>query len=372
MQGLGHLSTRQVSSVIISSTIGVGILALPRLASQQANTGAPLVTFLGIVIVLFSLLLLALLGIRFPGENIFEYGQRIVGRPIAYLFNMLLILFFIALTALALREFGEIITSAVLRRTPIEITIILMMLLVAQVARQKIMKFTYIHMFYLPLILIPGLTIVLVSLQNAELLNLQPIIGNIPAQYSRGALTIATLFQPAFVVTLLVPQMKTPSKSMLSIVGGITISGLLYILIVVAAVGVFGPRELDHLIWPTLELARATTIPGDTLERLDAIFIIVWVVSVFTSLAASFYICLQGTRKLMGTSDQRLISHFFFPFVFILAMIPRSVFSMYTHVEMIGKLGLFLTLGYPILLWILALVRKVRGEQHELPVSQVL
>ncbi|GAA0852956.1 endospore germination permease [Bifidobacterium pullorum subsp. gallinarum] len=364
MQASSHITERQVGAVVISAIIGVGILALPRIAAEEANTGAPLVTLLGIGIAFIGLLLLTLLGIRFPRESIFEYGQRIIGRPLAYVFNTCLAVFFILLTALAVREFGEVITSAVLRRTPTEVTIITMMILVVMATRQKLLKFTYFHVFYLPFILVPGLAIVLVSLQNAELLNLQPIIGNIPARYGKGALTIAALFQPAFIVTLLIPAMQTPKKAIKSFLGGIFISGTLYMLIVCAAVAVFGPHEINHLMWPTLELARATTIPGDTLERLDAIFIIVWVVSVFTSLAASYYISINGAQKVFGSQDHRFISHFFLPIVFILAMIPKSVFSLYVFVEIVGIIGLALTIGYPFILLIVALLRKVRGEPH--------
>lgn len=367
MQVSGHLTERQVASVVISSIIGVGILVLPRIAAEKANTAAPLVTLLGIAIAFIGLLLLTLLGIRFPGENIFEYGPRIMGRPLAYVMNTCLTIFFILLTSLALREFGEIITSAVLRRTPTEITIISMMILVVLATRQKLIKFTYFHVFYLPFILIPGISIVLLSLQNAELLNLQPVIGDIPARYGKGALTIAALFQPAFVVTLLIPAMQTPTKAIKSIIGGILISGVLYMLIVCAAVAVFGPHEINHLMWPTLELARATTVPGGTVERVDAIFIIVWVVSVFTSLAASYYVSIYGAQSMLGTQDHRFISHFLLPIVFILAMIPKSVFSLYVLVEIFGRIGLGLTLGYPVILLIVAISRKVRGEQHEHP-----
>lgn len=176
----------QASAVVISSIIGGGVLDIPRIAAATADSGAPLITLAGIAIALLGIWLITVLGMRFPKENLFQYSQHILGKPVAYSVNLCMVLFFVILTALTVRQFGEVVVSAVLRKTPIEVTIIILLLLATVTTRRNIIRFSYIHMFYLPFILGPVLGIALISLQNAEVLNLQPIIGNHPKDVIGG------------------------------------------------------------------------------------------------------------------------------------------------------------------------------------------
>ncbi|MGC6583609.1 GerAB/ArcD/ProY family transporter [Paenibacillus sp. Dod16] len=355
----------QASAVVISSIIGGGVLDIPRIAAATADSGAPLITLAGIAIALLGIWLITVLGMRFPKENLFQYSQHILGKPVAYSVNLCMVLFFVILTALTVRQFGEVVVSAVLRKTPIEVTIIILLLLATVTTRRNIIRFSYIHMFYLPFILGPVLGIALISLQNAEVLNLQPIIGNHPKDVIGGGLSITALFQSSLIITLIIPFMKKPEKSLRSSMLGGTIAGLLYFIIVISTVAAFGPQETIQLIWPTLEIARLTSLPGKIFERLDAIFIAVLVITVFTTIYATYYLASYAARETFGLKDHGFLSSFLLPFLYLVAMIPQDIFQLYRMGEIVGKVGLSLTLGYPLLLWIIAVIRKIRGNPVE-------
>lgn len=355
----------QASAVVISSIIGGGVLDIPRTAAATADSGAPLITLAGIAIALLGIWLITVLGMRFPKENLFQYSQHILGKPVAYSVNLCMVLFFVILTALTVRQFGEVVVSAVLRKTPIEVTIIILLLLATVTTRRNIIRFSYIHMFYLPFILGPVLGIALISLQNAEVLNLQPIIGNHPKDVIGGGLSITALFQSSLIITLIIPFMKKPEKALRSSMLGGTIAGLLYLIIVISTVATFGPQETIQLIWPTLEIARSTSIPGKIFERLDAIFIAVLVISVFTTIYATYYLASYAMRETFGLKDHGFLSSFLLPFLYLVAMIPQDIFQLYRMGEIVGKVGLSLTLCYPLLLWIITVIRKIRGNPVE-------
>lgn len=359
-----EMTVVQATAILISTIIGVGVLPLPHFTVRAANTGAPLVTFLGTVIAFIGLWLIAALGTRFPRKSIIRYSEDILGVWLGRIGSICIICFFALLTALAAREFGEVVITAVLRKTPLEVTVIVMLLLAVVSCRNDIRTFAYIHLFYLPFLLAPALLIVALSLKNANFINLQPIWGNEPAGMWQGILTVAALFQGSFILTAVIPSMRKPEKAMRASFWGITVAGGLYLLIVIACVSVFGAEEAKLLLWPTLELARTTSLPANILERLDIVFLAVWVTAVFTTLFSSYYLTIHSVSDLFRLRDHKMFSLFFLPFVFVVAMLPQNVLQMYRLIITVGHIGLIITIVYPAVLLLTAIVRNKREDRR--------
>jgi spore germination protein len=364
MEAPYQITVIQAIAILISTIIGVGILPLPRFGVLAADTAAPLVTVAGIILALVSLWIISKLGMRYPRKSFVLYSEEILGRWVAGLGSIFVIGFFAVLTALAAREFGEVVITSVLRRTPLEITVIVMLLLAAIPTRNNITVFAYIHHFYIPLIVGPALVIVALSLKNANFLNLQPIFSNNTSGFFKGALTIAGLFQGSFIMTLVIPNMRRPEKAMKATLWGLAIAGGIYLLIVIATVAVFGSEEIKLLLWPTLELARATSLPAAVLERLDAVFLIVWVTAVFTTLFSTYFLTIHAISDLTRLRDHKMLSLFILPFIFVVAMLPQNIIQMYRIIEWVGRIGLLITIVYPALLLLVATIRKKKGAQQ--------
>lgn len=360
-----QITVIQAAIILISTIIGVGVLALSLFAVRAADSGAPLVTFLGLLLGLAGLWLLTKLGMRFPEQTIIEYSKELIGKWTAGVFSVLIIAFFALITALAAREFGEVVVTSVLMKTPLEVTVIVMLLLAAVSSRADITTFTYFHHFYFPVIVFPGILIVVLSLKNAHIVNLLPIWGNEPSGMAAGVLTMAALFQGSFVMTIVIPAMRRPEKAMISSYIGMAISGALYVLIVIATVGVFGAEEIKKLVWPTLELAKTTSLPANILERLDGAFLAVWVTAVFTTLLSSYYLAIYCTSQLLHLKDHKIFTFFLVPFIYVIAMFPQNLLQMYEIIQVVGRWGLIFTVAYPLVLFVVAIIRKKksRGDQ---------
>ncbi|MFD2875723.1 GerAB/ArcD/ProY family transporter [Paenibacillus rhizoplanae] len=141
-------------------------------------------------------------------------------------------------------------------------------------------------------------------------------------KFWNGARQATYLFQSAFVVVLLIPLMEKPNHAVRAGAWAIFMSGAIYVLIVIASVGMFGAEETKLLIYPTLEMARSAAFGEGFLERLDAIFIIIWVISVFTTIYTTYYISAYLLQKLLRLRDQRMASSVLLPVMFILSMLP--------------------------------------------------
>ncbi|MCF8563476.1 spore germination protein [Alicyclobacillus tolerans] len=354
----------ELVAILFGSTAGVGVLAAPRLAVEAGGTAGPLVSLIGVVLVLLAAAVVTMLGLRFPDESIVTYAARIIGKWPGRLMSLFMIVYFAVLTALSAREFGKVAVTATLPKTPTDITTLVMIVLVAVAARNSLKTFSYIHLFYFPMIAAPIALIAILSLKNANLLYLQPLGGTKPwTSMGNGSLVIAALLQGGFVLTLAIPGLRRPSQAMKATIIGLALAGSVYLFTVVAALAVFGPEEIQLIYWPTLELAKTTLLPGEVLERLDAIFISVWVIAVFTSMYSTYYLTVESLRQLTGLADSRMWAFPIAAAVYFIAMLPPNIVELYRIITVVGKFGLILTVGYPFVLWIVAMVRGVRGPE---------
>lgn len=363
MNNSRQITTIRTAAVLSSTIIGVGILSFPRYMADAGDSSAPLVAFSGVTIAFCSYWLLASLCRRFPKESLFVFSRRIIGRPLAAFFTLIILLMFLMLTGLTARQFGDVATSVLYRKTPIEATIFLMLLVCMLSSRRNIVKFSYIHFFYLPLIIGSLLVTILISLRNVDILNLQPVFTLPSARLWKGAAEASFLFQSTFVITLLVPFMERPKQAIRAGAMAIFLSGALYLLIVIACVGLFGAEETKLLIYPTLEAARSAAIGAGLLERLDAIFIVIWVISVYTTIYTTYYLAAYLLQHLCGFRDQRMSSSLLLPVLLVVAMQPENIFETYTWSLHLGTVGIALLTGYPVLLWAVYLLRRLgKGE----------
>ncbi|KAA9008490.1 GerAB/ArcD/ProY family transporter [Paenibacillus spiritus] len=359
-----QISTIRATTVIASAVAGVGILSFPRYMADAGNTAAPLVTLAGVGVALVDLVIVALLSARFPRENLFQFSSRLLGRRAAWVMNLVLMFFFLMLTSLTVRQFGEVASTVLFQRTPIEAVILLMLVLATLSSRRGIVKFSYIHYFYFPLIIGSIAFILLFSIRKISVIHLMPPGGvNVSAsKFMKGMLETSALFDRSFVLTLIVPFMEKPGKAMRAGLLGIGITGLIYLSITAAAIGMLGVEEVKLLFYPTLEVARSISAGEGLLERLDALFIIIWVISVYTTVYTTYYICSYLLRHLLHLQDQRLASSALLPFMFALAMVPENIFISYTAANRLAIAGLAVLTGYPLLLLALALLRRVKGD----------
>lgn len=109
-----QITVIQAAAILVSTIIGVGVLALPLFAVQAADSGAPLVTILGVLLAVIGLVLVTMLGMRFPNHTFIQYSEQIIGKSVALIGSVLIIIFFSVLTSLTAREFGEVVVTSVL------------------------------------------------------------------------------------------------------------------------------------------------------------------------------------------------------------------------------------------------------------------
>lgn len=353
------LTQYQVMAIVASSVIGVGVLTLPRIAVERADTGAPLATATAVAVSMAAVAVLVHLGRRFPDMSLFQYAEAVMGRWAGKAVSLLLVAFFVELAALTAREFGEVVVSAVLPRTPLEVTTVILILLAAVASRNNVGTFGRIHEVYLPFIVFPAVGIVILSLKNASDINLLPLMGQGWPGIAKGTLIVTALFQAFAVLGAVQPHARNPRRVLRAALFGTALAGAVYTLAVIGALGIFGRNEIRGLLWPTLEMAKATAVPGGIIERLDALFLTVWVTAVFTTVYSVYFMSVTGLTHVFELRDHRAFVFPLIPVIYFLALRPTDIQVLYRIVVVVGEAGLPLTIGWPALIWLVATLRRM-------------
>ncbi|WP_010676774.1 GerAB/ArcD/ProY family transporter [Bacillus timonensis] len=353
----------QLAFIVVSSILGVAMLAFPKFVVKGAGIGAPFASIIGVGITFIGLLAVVYLGKRFPKHTLITYNEIILGKLIGRLFSMIIILFFTINMGLETRQFAEVVAGALLPTTPIQIAIFMMIFLCATTGFQNVSTFAYIHFFYMPLIIFPLALVLLPAFGDIEVYHITPFLGNDPtwSEFLKGSIAVTQSMLSFFIITMVIPYMKQPEKCVKGGVWGLLIAGFIVIFIVFMTVGVFGDEEILQTIWPTLILGRMITVPGEILARVDAILVISWIYGVFTTLLSYYFIIVRGIGELFRYYNYRVIALAGFPVVFSIAIFPQNIYQMYDLLLLVTFCGLPLTIVFPVVLLGIAKFRNKGG-----------
>lgn len=368
------LSMWQQICLMTSTLIGVGVLTLPRTTSSklfEAGWIAPLIGSAGAFV---SLWLIVKLSKRYPGETFIEYSHKVWGsasRPwVGKLFSLPWICIYLVYlyfsTAVVSRVFGEVVVTSVLLQTPLEVMLITMFLLVLFLCMHEVEVVARVNELLFPFIIFPLLFIAIASFQKAEIGNLLPlnqmtsrsmVEGVYEGIYSYSGFEIMFVFF-AF-------AHKNTNKELAGLYS-LSIAAVLYTLIVVAGISVFGYEELQRVTWPTLELVKTTQVPGFILERLESAFLAVWVSAVFTTVANAYYVVVYSLRQLFrkGIRFQRVMAAVLLLPLFYFALIPQNIPEVFSFASLLGLSSLVINLIIPVVYWVVILIRDMVSKRE--------
>lgn len=357
------ITSIQFAVIIMSTMIGVSLLVLPKVVADKAGEASALAGIVGIFIASISLFAITLLGKRFPKQTVIEYNKIILGKYLGNFFSFIIILFFVILMGLETRHFAEVLIGGLLPNTPIQVSIFFMIFLCATIGYNNVSSFANIHFFYLPFILIPIVMLIL-GFKDIEFYHLLPILGHDVSfqDFIGGSLIVSQAITNFFLISMIIPYMKEPEKCVKSGFWGFLLGGFSVLSILVMALAVFGSIEIRQMFWPVLVLGRMIQVPGELLARIDSIVIIAWIFAVFTTLLSYYFVFVRGMVELFKLKKYRIISVLGFPVVFFVALIPEDIYELYDFILSFTLAGLLLVIVYPVILLMVAKIRKKKGS----------
>ncbi len=243
---------------------------------------------------------------RFKSLSVIQSAEVILG-PVGKLVGALYIWFFLHRTSIVLREFGEFLTAIFYPETPILVFIGIIALFAAYAVRNGIETICRVGQIVLPIILFSVLLVIALLIQDMDLKNLSPILERGIAPILYGAFVVASRTAVILFVLMLIPYINIPKKlkNYLNI-GFLTLTVYLTAFSIITA-GIFGVEQAKILVFPFYYAVRLISI-GDFLERIDAIFVAIWVLGMFINTAINYYLAVLATAQLLKLQDYRSLA----------------------------------------------------------------
>ncbi|GAB7387075.1 hypothetical protein BSNK01_09110 [Bacillaceae bacterium] len=367
------ISPRQATSLVASSLFGAGVLIMPRTTAEYAQEAAWLSALVGGLFALLLIWIITKLGMRFPEETIVQYAPKILGHPripalgkiLSLPFILPLILTWLAGTVITARIFGEVVVTAVLRLTPLEVIIATMIVAATVLVFFEVEVLARFNEVVFPIILFPILAIALTSFKAAKPEYILPLLPVDSLAVLQGALTTALTYLGLEIMTVMTAYTQQKEKIVRANVLGIAWPTFVYTLITAAGVAVFSHWELSLLTWPTLELVKTTEVPGLILERLESAFLGVWVAAVFTKVGNLYYVACFSLSQLLPfrkkDKARRRIAVLLLPLLYWVSLLPQNIFQLFAWTGVISLFGAIAALG-PAILYLVAVIRKIGKE----------
>lgn len=78
----------------------------------------------------------------------------------------------------------------------------------------------------------------------------------------------------------------------------------MFMIVDIAVIGIFGVEEAKTLTFPIFSLTQMVSI-GDFLERIEIIFLTVWILSLFIRVTIFYYAAALGTAQILRLKDYK-------------------------------------------------------------------
>lgn len=353
------ISEREFMFALPSFIIGITILSAPsQLASTtSAADGWVSIIIGGLIIALFSWLG-AKLAVSFPNQNFLSYSTELVSKPIALLITGLFILFATAIGAYVVRAFSDIMKDYLFYRTPHEIlalTFILIAIYAVSGSRAGLFR---LNIMFLPIILFVIITSISFNIRWIELNNFLPLFQTSFKEYVTATGYNLSYYIGFGIVLFYIFLVEKPTQIPKLTLYGITIPFILYMIVFLTVIGVFGNVTTANLLHPTVILSKRVEFPGGVFERIESLFFVVWSMAIFNTTALALDSAVLLIQSIFKKLKKIIILFFLAPITYYLSMLPQN----YLQVEQVGRyLNMFITPFTFSVIIILCVVAWIKG-----------
>jgi spore germination protein KB len=370
-----NISLSQLLTLLINFLLGSAIVVG---VGGDAKNDAWLAILLGGLIGIVIISFVHFFVLRFPDKNMFEVYEFCIGRKITIVCTLLYIIYFLYISSRVIRDFGELMATAILPNTPIEmmsLTFCLLMGYVIYLGIEVLARTSEIFTPYLFGFLLL-LTIFLIASGSVEFKRVQPFLGDGIMPVIKTAFTDLAFFPFGEVIAFNVIYASLTNKkySLRVSIVGVGIATILLCGSSLLMILTLGVDSVTRSNFPLLSTARAVSI-GNFIERIDAFVVFIIMLGVFIKGSIFFYGGLKGLEYIFNLPYR----YFALPVSMII-----SLFSILVSVDFADHIqeGIKMVPYYlhfpfqvvlPFILFLLVMWKqrkgksKSRGEEHGSP-----
>jgi len=298
------ISQAQLAFFIIQTQVGVGVLSLPYAVHQVSKGGAWISVLIGGLLAQIVIILQWYLGKLNSSMTLYEIVSELFGKWIGKIWILLYALYFVLIAEVILLRFTDIVGRWVLIETPRSVILFLIAFPAWYLARENIRTIARFYVFS-SFLVVAFILLICIGFFDADIRYLFPIT-------EAGWMNIIKGAHPAFIamigfeaILMLYPFVEGSPKGILRAVSIANwVVTLFYAFATFTALVVFGSEVLDLVPEPLVYMLKGYSFT--VVERVDLIFLSIWVVDVITTLVAFFHFAGKGLESVFNNKSTQL------------------------------------------------------------------
>lgn len=310
---------------------------------------------------LFALSLYWLVAIRLrtlPGGNLISLAHAAAGQPGAIATALLACSLLVYHSGLIMRQTAEMTVSAVYTHTPQTFATVALLIGTFYVAHGKMAALVRLTRAFLPFLLLSMLVILAGGVAWGNSRFLLPFWGPGPAALLAGAGNLSALYSPT-VLFLLIAAGHSRDRHQLSRTGTVVIGGSSILLAVIQAVLTMTyPVPLGYSVTYPLHALARLVVGGRFFERIEGIWIVVWVFATAIHLAALLHAGAAAYAGAFGMPTYRTAVLPLVTMAVVVSLFPRDQGQSIAWAQRAFPFYVGVGLGLPVGLALLTVVRR--------------
>ncbi|KRE86573.1 hypothetical protein ASG89_11255 [Paenibacillus sp. Soil766] len=349
----------QLFAFILQTQIGIAVLSFPYDLHKAAGADGWISVLVAGVGVQLLLLGYALLCQRFPRQNLYQFAPLIVGKWLGNTLNAVYILHFTFTSCLILLMEMMFVELWILPQTNPGLIIVANCIVCIYMAKENIRVIARYNVL-ISLLIIVMLAIMLTNFRNMDYRYLLPIGQGGFHTILLGVKSSVLSFLGFEVVLVLNSDIQAQGKSLIPpILWANGLATFFFLTMVLICYLNFNPEALDFIPQPVPYYLNGISLPF--LERLDLLFLSIWLVKVTSTQISYLYSAGKGLGLLLHNNEHKKVIYYLVPLVCLTGVFWRSE-NRIQVLEQITQFDSLIILGIPIVLLLLAWLRGKRGQ----------
>ena len=299
------ISERQGIILIILFIFGTTLLVAPGGQAKQD-------TWIAIIIAISWSIILLLMFSRilslYPGKDLFDILQIVMGKFIGKMISILMIWFAFHIGTLVMRNLEDFTNTLVYPDTPLLLPMAFFAILLIWGLKEGIEVIGRWSEFFIGIVILLFIFYSTLAISEMDINRLKPILSNGFTPVLKGALAIFCFpFGETVIFTMVFSNISKTKNYNKTFIVALGLGGLIVFLGALRNILVLGSERISMLYFPSIMTMSLINI-GDMLQRLEIGIVIITLVCVFLKAIICLFAVCNGISKVFGFDNYRFIA----------------------------------------------------------------
>lgn len=358
-----RIGKTEAIALIITIMVNHAIFTVSKTITSSTNSAALLnVIFISFIALFVSFIMYKLLN-RFPTFDILDISNFLGGKILKIIIGTLFFTYFIFFSASLLKNFVYNLQIIYYPNTNTLFIAIIFIIAATFVCNLKYNAIYRSNLLTIPFVLLSILVLFLGNVGNFTFENIFPILGYGVKETFFSGISNLFAFQGLLYILFLPPQLKDVTELRKITLLSILFSAL-YLIISVSIILLLFDADVSNILLTPLYSAVTYIEFGTFFQRLDSVFILIWIISFVSYLSININICKNILKKFTGIKPSKFSTASISFFILVVTFFSTTYAVSTFFTEVVYKYAFFLILGISLIILLSAnLVKYFKSKR---------